>query len=105
MLTTMGWLLLKQKKNLIPCPGLVDHYTGPPLSRGKRRGVWRSRKNTKGACFGADLSHRFPGEGRDPGTTEHWVATRRTLTHYGLRSTEGGVFFRNSYTMPAESPL
>src|SRR5690625_5002223 len=78
---------------------------GPPLSRGKRRGAWRSRKNSKGVCFGADLSHRFPGEGRDPGATEPWVATRRTLNHHSLRGTEGGVFFRNSYTMPAESPL
>jgi len=37
---------------------------------------------------------RFPGERRDPGTTERWVAARRTLNHHSLRGTEGAVFSR-----------
>src|SRR5690625_5346665 len=34
----------------------------------------------------------LPGEGRDPGATEHWVATRRASNHHGLRGTERAVF-------------
>src|SRR5690625_4696916 len=34
----------------------------------------------------------LPGERRDPGTTEHWVAARRTSNHHGLRGTEGAGF-------------
>src|SRR5690625_306121 len=37
---------------------------------------------------------RFPGERRDPGTTELWTATKRTSDHQGLCSTEGAVFSR-----------
>jgi len=28
--STVGWRQLGPKKNLTSCPGLVDHYTGPP---------------------------------------------------------------------------
>src|SRR5690625_602814 len=42
---------------------------------------------------GKPHSH-FPGESRDPGTTEHWLATRRTSSRYGLRGTERAVFSR-----------
>src|SRR5690625_4176703 len=42
---------------------------------------------------GKPHSH-FPGESRDPGTTEHWLATRRTSSRHGLRGTERAVFSR-----------
>src|SRR5690625_3651003 len=37
---------------------------------------------------------RFPGEGRDTGTTEHWTATKRTSGHPSLRSTESALFLK-----------
>src|SRR5690625_1193146 len=77
---------------------------GPPLSRGKRRGAWRSRKNSKGAWFGADLSHRFPGEGRDPGTTKPWVAASRRSTRRDLRGTERAVFSRKPEHYASREP-
>src|SRR5690625_7722361 len=40
----------------------------------------------------------LPGERRDPGATEHWVATRRTSNHHGVRGTEGAVLSRNDRT-------
>src|SRR5690625_218638 len=40
------------------------------------------------------LTPRFPGECRDPGTTEPWAATRRTSNHHGFRSTGGAVLSR-----------
>src|SRR5690625_3908248 len=67
---------------------------GPPLSRGKRK-------------ESAEETHfRLPGEGRDPGTTAHWVATRRTSGHRGLRGTEAAVSFNNTRDIvPAERLL
>src|SRR5690625_5661694 len=41
----------------------------------------------------AFLPPRFPGERRDPGTTEHWTATKRTSGHQGLCGTEGAFFW------------
>src|SRR5690625_7381319 len=35
---------------------------------------------------------RFPGERRDPGTTERSVAGRRAVNHHSLRGTERAVF-------------
>src|SRR5690625_3065 len=40
----------------------------------------------------------LPGERRDPGATEHWVATRRTSNHHGLRGTEGAVLSKSPRT-------
>src|SRR5690625_739619 len=83
----------------------------PPRARGKRRGRGEERRKgteeseiAKGFWSGADLSHRFPGERRDPGTTERWVATRRTSNYHSLRSTERAVFQESSIIVPAESP-
>src|SRR5690625_2769824 len=55
-----------------------------------------------GPCFPAP---RFPGERRDPGTTELWTATKRTSSHQAFRSTEGAVRQESSSTVPAENLL
>src|SRR5690625_3456612 len=79
----------------------------PPLSRGKRTGrepehpaggepaALRSvpwQRHHRGSWAPAFLPPRFPGERRDPGTTEHWMATRRTSSRQGLCGTEGAFF-------------
>src|SRR5690625_198961 len=48
---------------------------------------------------------RLPGERRDPGTTELWMATKRTSDRQGLRGTEGAFFQERSSIVPAENPL
>src|SRR5690625_5096280 len=77
---------------------------GPPLSRGKRRergGIGKTRR----AQSGGELSHRFPGERRDPETTELWTATKRASNHHSLRGTEPVVLQEGLNTVPAESSL
>src|SRR5690625_7849385 len=37
------------------------------------------------------LPPRLPGERRDPGTTELWMAAKRTSNRQDLRSTEGEI--------------
>gem|GEM_PF-5355249 len=57
-----------------------------------RSAPWQRRH--RGSWAPAFLPPRFPGERRDPGATELWMAAKRTLTHHGLRSTEGAGFSR-----------
>src|SRR5690625_284242 len=47
---------------------------------------------------------RFPGEGRDPGTTEHWTATKRTSSRQGLCGTEGAFFLKEPEHRAGEVP-
>src|SRR5690625_6249473 len=67
------------------------------------RGSWAPAfaGETKGGSTEEDY-FRFPGERRDPGTAELWMATRRTSSRYGLRGTEGVAFLKNSIIVLAE---
>src|SRR5690625_5026567 len=59
-------------------------------TKGERGGIGKTRR----AQSGGELSHRLPGERRDPGTTELWMATKRASNRHGLGSTQGAVFSR-----------
>src|SRR5690625_4099915 len=61
----------------------------------RHRGSWAPAfaGETKGGSTEEDY-FRFPGERRDPGTAELWMATRRTSSRYGFRGTEGAGFSR-----------
>src|SRR5690625_4608424 len=77
--TTDGAVFSSAPKH--PAGGWPVALRSAPWQR-PHRGCWASRFSTP----------RFPGERRDPGTTEHWAAARRTSNHHDFRSTEGAVF-------------
>src|SRR5690625_4261200 len=80
---------------------LVHRAGGKPVAlrsapwQRHHRGCWASRFPTP----------RFPGERRDPGTTELWMAAKRTSGHYSLRSTESAVLSRKSEHRTGGKPI
>src|SRR5690625_2329790 len=74
----------------------VSHHRGSwaPAFAGETKGGRGGIGKTRRAQSGGELSHRLPGERRDPGTTELWMATKRASNRHGLGSTEGAVFSR-----------
>src|SRR5690625_1684576 len=70
------------------CAEVRSVATAPPRLLGPR-----FRKGNPLSC--ADLSHRFPGESRDPGTPEPWVTARRAMNHHHLHQPEGAVLCKS----------
>src|SRR5690625_7793109 len=62
-------------------------------------------EKTRRAQSGGELSHRLPGERRDPGTTELWMATKRTSNRHDLRSTKHAAFQETLRIVPAENQV
>src|SRR5690625_5798339 len=80
-------------------------FLGPRFCGGNEGRARRNRKSAEGQS-GGELSHRLPGERRDPGATELWMATKRASNRHGLRSTERAVLFqKNPSIVLAEYPL
>src|SRR5690625_2299705 len=94
-------------------------FLGPRFRGGNERAGTRTSCRRNAHCAGVRAvaaappwllgprfpTPRFPGESRDPGTTEHWTATKRTSGRQGLCGTEGAVFQESSSTAPAECLL
>src|SRR5690625_6602269 len=70
-------------------------------TKGERGGIGKTRR----AQSGGELSHRLPGERRDPGTTELWMATKRTSNRHNLRGTKDAALQESSRIVQAENPL